>query len=81
MVVVVLWVWYCLVSLCGGLGVEGLGWWLVCGGVRAVGFPGFRGLGWGVLCWLPVGWLVGVSVLFENCIVDASIFVDFVLLW
>ncbi len=27
------------------------------------------------------GLLVGVCLLFENCIVDASIFVDFVLLW
>ena len=75
-----------------GLVLPGLSLWGVgCGRAGVV-----AGV-WGCArCWVPrlswsgggvscagcsVGWLVGVSVLFENCIVDASIFVDFVLLW
>ena len=83
MVVVVLWVWYCLVSClwwgvgCGRAGVVAGVW-----GCARCWVPRLSWSGGGVSCaGCSVGWLVGVSVLFENCIVDVSIFVDFVLLW
>ncbi len=54
--------------------------WPGVGCVHVVGFLIFRS--WGVGCGgpvagVPVGVLVRVCVLFENCIVDASIFCSF----
>jgi hypothetical protein len=70
-----------LLSLVGGWVWKGWGGGWCVGVCALLGSQAFVVWG-GVSCaGCSVGWLVGVSVLFENCIVDVSIFVDFVLLW